>query len=68
MSKSRVLVTMVAAGLAAPPVAFGQDATKVDKGKAVFADRKCKICHSVGGVGNAKGPLDGVADRLRPMS
>jgi mono/diheme cytochrome c family protein len=46
-----------------------QDA-KGDKGKAVFADQKCTLCHSVAAKGNAKGPLDEVgttftADEIR---
>ena len=39
-------------------IAFAQDAGKVERGKAVFAEQKCAICHSVGGVGNPKGPLE----------
>ena len=41
--------------------AFAQDAAK---GQKVFADQKCSICHSVAGVGNKKGPLDGIGAKL----
>ena len=41
--------------------AFAQDAAK---GKQVFADQKCSLCHSIGGQGNKKGPLDDVAKKL----
>lgn len=43
-----------------------QDAA-VEKGKKVYdsATPKCKICHSIGGVGNAKGSLDGVGSKLK---
>jgi len=38
--------------------ASAQDAAK---GKAIYegATPKCKVCHSIGGVGNPKGALDG---------
>lgn len=35
-------------------------------GKQVYADSKCSVCHSVGGQGNKKGPLDGVGAKLSP--
>lgn len=34
------------------------------RGEKVFADQKCALCHSVGGKGNSKGPLDGVGSKL----
>jgi len=30
------------------------------RGEKVYADQKCALCHSIGGKGNAKGPLDEV--------
>ncbi len=42
-------------GLTQPPEARGQE---------VFAEQRCVLCHSVGGEGNIKGPLDGVGSRL----
>jgi mono/diheme cytochrome c family protein len=44
------------------PLAFAQ--SPVEKGKAVYAEQKCSICHSIGGVGNKKGSLDGVGKKL----
>jgi mono/diheme cytochrome c family protein len=43
-----------------------QDATA--KGKMVYeaAMPKCKTCHSIGGVGNAKGPLEGTGAKYKP--
>jgi mono/diheme cytochrome c family protein len=43
--------------LAAPGSAPAQD---VEKGKQVYASAapKCKVCHAIGGEGNAKGSLD----------
>jgi mono/diheme cytochrome c family protein len=49
-------------GLAA--IAAAQDA-KVAQGEKVFTDQKCTLCHSVGDKGNKKGPLDGVATRIK---
>ena len=49
-------------GLAA--AAAAQDA-KVAQGEKLFTDQKCTLCHSVGDKGNKKGPLDGVAARLK---
>ena len=37
---------------------------QADKGAAVYTAQKCGICHSIGGVGNAKGTLDGVGAKL----
>jgi mono/diheme cytochrome c family protein len=44
-------------------IASAQDA-KVEKGKQVYADQKCSMCHSIEGKGNAKGSLDGVGSKL----
>jgi len=49
-------------GLAATVAA--QDA-KVAKGEQLFVDQKCTLCHSIGDKGNKKGPLDGVAAKLK---
>jgi mono/diheme cytochrome c family protein len=45
-------------------VASAQTAAQVAAGQKVFATQKCNICHSVAGVGNKKGPLDGVSAKL----
>jgi mono/diheme cytochrome c family protein len=42
--------------------ATGQDA--VERGRKVYAAEKCGVCHSVGGQGNKRGPLDDVGSRL----
>jgi mono/diheme cytochrome c family protein len=54
----------VIAGVALAAVAAAQDA-KVAKGEKLFVDQKCTVCHSVGDKGNKKGPLDGVATKLK---
>lgn len=66
----RRLVVVGVAGLALgfAAVAMAQDAAKIEKGKKVYAEAKplaCKACHAVAGVGNAKGPLDGVGSKLK---
>ena len=33
------------------------------QGQQVFEAQKCSLCHAIGGKGNAKGPLDGVASK-----
>jgi cytochrome c2 len=57
----RVACVAVAAALAVAS-ASAQD-TRVERGKAVYAEQKCKLCHSIVGQGNAKGPLDGVGSK-----
>jgi mono/diheme cytochrome c family protein len=49
-------------GLAA--TAAAQDA-KVAKGEQLFTEQKCTLCHAIGEKGNKKGPLDGVATKLK---
>jgi mono/diheme cytochrome c family protein len=59
----RLFVPAVAAvSLGFAVAAVAQDAATIEKGKAVYAGAKpaCKMCHAVGGVGNAKSPLDKV--------
>jgi mono/diheme cytochrome c family protein len=42
--------------------AGAQDASA--QGERVFAAQKCSLCHSVGGKGNPKGPLDEAVGKL----
>ena len=60
----KMSLAVMAGTMVVSTIAFGQDAGKVERGKAVFAEQKCKICHSVGGVGNPKGPLDDAGVKL----
>jgi cytochrome c551/c552 len=63
MNRSDVLMLAVLlTGLARP--ALGQDAKAVERGKAVFTEQKCTLCHSVAGKGNPKGSLDDVGSKL----
>lgn len=54
-------VAVSALGLAAPLQA---DHAQVARGKEVYAEQKCKLCHAVGGEGNKKGVLDKVGAEL----
>jgi mono/diheme cytochrome c family protein len=64
--RSLVLAMVPVAALAFSGAALAQDA-KVEKGKQVYdaASPKCKVCHSIAGVGNPKGSLDGVGAKLK---
>ena len=61
--RARVVCAVIAAA-ALTTVAFAQDAN-VAKGEKLFVDQKCTLCHSIGDKGNKKGPLDGVATKLK---
>lgn len=64
--RTRKTALAVAALVAlAPLAARAQDAKKVERGKQVYVEQKCKLCHQVAGEGNAKGPLDAVGGKLK---
>lgn len=52
---------LLAPGLAAQTTSA---ADAVNRGATVYAAQKCALCHSIGGKGNPKGPLDDVGARL----
>jgi mono/diheme cytochrome c family protein len=61
--KSLLAATAVLGLVAASATpARAQDAKA--KGEKVYTDQKCSLCHSIGGHGNAKGPLDEVGTKL----
>jgi mono/diheme cytochrome c family protein len=61
------LVALAAFALVTTAAAAHAADAAVEKGKAVYeaATPKCKTCHSVGGVGNPKGALEGTASKLK---
>jgi mono/diheme cytochrome c family protein len=65
----RLLAIAVIAGAALNLAASApaEDAAKIEKGKQVYAAAtpKCKVCHAIGGEGNAKGALDAVGSTLK---
>jgi mono/diheme cytochrome c family protein len=68
MIRRLVVVGVAGMALGLGAVALAQDAAQIEKGKKVYAEAKpmaCKACHSVAGVGNAKGPLDGCGSKLK---
>lgn len=58
-----VCVAFVGFFLAAS-AAFAQTPAQIEKGKQVYTAQKCQVCHSIGTVGNKKGPLDEVGTKL----
>jgi mono/diheme cytochrome c family protein len=60
MIRAAIYVAILSAAGAASAAA--QDAKT--QGEKVFAAQKCTLCHSVGGKGNSKGPLDEVGGKL----
>lgn len=65
MKKSLVLTSAALLGMLTAGTARAQDAAKVKRGAQVYTEQKCSLCHSVGGHGNAKGPLDNVGTKLK---
>jgi mono/diheme cytochrome c family protein len=68
MIRRLVVIGLAGMILGLGAVAMAQDAALIEKGKKVYAEAKpmaCKACHSVAGVGNAKGPLDGCGSKLK---
>lgn len=57
----RLFVIGVALVVGLATAASAQDKAK---GEKIFTDQKCALCHSIGGHGNAKGPLDEVGSKL----
>jgi mono/diheme cytochrome c family protein len=60
----RTVCFAVACLIAIPSAALAQGAAAIEQGKKVYADNRCQVCHSVGGQGNKKGPLEGVGKKL----
>jgi mono/diheme cytochrome c family protein len=61
------MIRITLAGLAlvfAATAASAQTAAQIERGQKVYASEKCATCHSIGGVGNKRGALDGVGSRL----
>ena len=41
-----------------------QDPGRVERGKTLYDEQRCAVCHSIGDEGNRRGPLDDVGSRL----
>ncbi len=59
LTRLRGILVLTLLTIATVGQAFAQDA-----GAAVYAAQKCSLCHSLGGRGNAKGPLDDIGSKL----
>ena len=59
----RIALIVAVFGLASVSL-WAQNAETVAHGQKVFTAQKCAVCHSVGGVGNKKGLMDGVGAKL----
>jgi len=62
--KKMFFLSFAAALVIAVAVAAAAAGGDVEKGKAVYEAQKCKMCHSIAGVGNKKSPLDEVGSSL----
>lgn len=58
------VVLVLGAVLAASRVEAAEDA--VARGKRLYTESRCTMCHSVAAKGNPKGPQDGVGAQLTP--
>lgn len=58
----RSVVCGIVLSVAFAAMAAAQDAKA--NGEKIYADQKCSLCHSIGGKGSAKGPLDSVGSKL----
>jgi cytochrome c2 len=63
--RAGIIAFLAVSVLLACAVAFTLDAA-VDHGRDVFAEQKCALCHSIGGIGGKKMALDGVGSKLKP--
>ena len=64
---TKTLGTLGLIGLFLVPVVAlaAQDKTaSVPRGKAVYDEQKCGLCHAIEGKGNKQHPLDGVGDKV----
>jgi mono/diheme cytochrome c family protein len=59
---TRIVVLAFTLLFSMPGIASAQSA--VERGQKVYAAQKCNVCHSVAGVGNKRGALDGVGTKL----
>jgi len=58
------LVSLCAAIAALSGCMSAAPANGAQAGEKVYDEQKCRLCHSIGGAGNRRNPLDGVGSRL----
>ncbi len=64
--KRATVVTIVVAVLGSAAALAQDDAAIQAKGKEIFAQQHCSMCHAIEGKGNKNMPLDGVGSKLKP--
>lgn len=57
-------VAWLAVSATEPAIPTAAPEAVVELGKSVYRQQRCQTCHSIGGVGNRRYPLDGVGTRL----
>jgi mono/diheme cytochrome c family protein len=60
-----ILVVGSVLGLGLSLTAISMTDGAVERGKEVYAEQKCAICHSIAGIGGKKLALDGVGSKLK---
>jgi mono/diheme cytochrome c family protein len=64
MGRFRVVSMVGTIVLGVAVLSRADDAAQIERGKALFASQGCKLCHSIEGKGNPKGPLDGIGSKV----
>lgn len=65
MRAAGILAATIIYTHAGPVPAAAQDTTaQIERGKQVYTEQRCQLCHSVAGTGNRRYPLDGVGRKL----
>jgi mono/diheme cytochrome c family protein len=66
-TREQVTVTTPGAGAVPTPrdaTRQAAEAATIARGRAVYGEQRCRMCHSIKGEGNPRSPLDGVGGRL----
>jgi len=58
----RIVICVAALSVAGAVSVAAQD--KAAEGEKVFTAQKCSLCHSIGGKGNPKGPMEEAVSKL----
>jgi cytochrome c2 len=64
MKKTVSLFAVLAMFLVIGLIAYSAEGS-ASHGKEVYEAQKCRLCHSIAGVGNKNAPLDGVGAKLK---
>ncbi len=65
MKSAGVISLAVVLNFFCSALAFCQDEAP-DRGKNVYTEQRCALCHSIDGIGGKKMPLDRVGTKLKP--